>query len=465
MPLGYRFCGIAAPMRCYLCPSGAAGASVPNCAERGFCPVSLLPELVFASTEYLGRRGLLPDQMTRVVSPMPCRSMQTAVKGCVMASLPYDIRKCSTWLGMEQAKLIVGDVATNRRRMALLCSPTGFGKSLLTRRKMKQHKVPFHETSVSTESALVQVLWDIERGAITHRGRKPVCLLADDSDGFMRKPTLSNQLKSVLGADRSRVIYETPPSLRNENYRMSDDAGDKRKYRPSVPPPMFETTIRYVQLANVNYSDPAVVAGLSEHFLALVSKGLDPHWVSDDAERDGFDTFIFTHWLATEGKSLVGEGFGYEVARAAVEFYVRHINRLIDICPRRLSQIASVIRNNSNLDERAARLAVMLRPTDQRPRLILPQTLVRVLIWPPHPPRRPDLPPDEPEEQTTHFRRRPYCREESAAPSFAVGTEVRVQDGVHDGQPFLVSLVRLRLRRRCTGTWFRIHHPSSGMSC
>ena len=152
--------------------------------------------------------------------------------------------------------------------------------------------------------------------------------------------------------------------------------------------------MRFLGLANINYTDPAVVAGLSTHFLPLVSKGLDPLWIPNDAEHDGRDVFLATHYLATEGKMLVSEGYPYWIARDAVAFYVRNVNRLIDIPPRRLSQIAYVIRYNPDRAERERRLNDMLRPTDQRPKLKLEASWIPVLLWPEQPPRRPDPQPD-----------------------------------------------------------------------
>ena len=102
----------------------------------------------------------------------------------------------------------------------------------------------------------------------------------------------------------------------------------------------------------------------------------------------GRDVFLLTHWLATVGGSLRSEGYSYEEARRAIEFYVCNVNRLIDIPPRRLSLIAKVIRNAANPTERDEALERMLRSSDQRPRLILPEPWVRVMLWPQDPPTR-----------------------------------------------------------------------------
>ena len=168
--------------------------------------------------------------------------------------------------------------------------------------------------------------------------------------------------------------------------------GSGRRYRASIPLPMFDLIVRLIWLSNINFTEPEVIAGLPVHFHALVSKGLDPIWIDVDIANDCHDLFLYVHWLATEKNSLGGEGYTYDVARAAVRFYVENVHRLIDIPPRRLSMIAKVIRDNPSPAARDERLEQMLRPTDQRPKLILPESWVPVLLWPANPP--PQLNPE-----------------------------------------------------------------------
>jgi hypothetical protein len=77
------------------------------------------------------------------------------------------------------------------------------------------------------------------------------------------------------------------------------------------------------------------------------------------------------------------------VSRDAVSFYLDNVHRLIDICPRRLEQIAKVIKDNPNLAQRDLRLQMMLRSTDQRPKLHLPEPWVPAMRWPDAAPQRP----------------------------------------------------------------------------
>ena len=146
--------------------------------------------------------------------------------------------------------------------------------------------------------------------------------------------------------------------------------------------------MRLLWFSNLNYTDPALLDALPDHFRALVSRGLDPIWIPGDIEHDGFAVFIYTHWAATEGNMLRGKGYPYEVSRDAVSFYLNNVHRLIDICPRRLQQIAKVVKDNPNLAERDLRLQMMLRSTDQRPKLHLPESWVSVMRWPDAAPQR-----------------------------------------------------------------------------
>ena len=122
---------------------------------------------------------------------------------------------------------------------------------------------------------------------IQHKGRKPAVMIADDHDGMWQRPTIANQMKAVFGSDRRCVVFETPEALKNEDRKNSEDAREKARYRPTIAPPTFGVSVRLACLANINYTDPQIVAGMSEHFRSLVSKGLDPHWTPNDAERGG----------------------------------------------------------------------------------------------------------------------------------------------------------------------------------
>ena len=112
-------------------------------------------------------------------------------------------------LALEQAKGIIRDVATGRRIMGLICSDPGFAKTYNAKHIMRTENVPFHECSPTTEAAFVKVLWSIEFGLITSKGRKPAVMLADDKDALFRRET-ANSMKAAFGSDRRSVSFELP---------------------------------------------------------------------------------------------------------------------------------------------------------------------------------------------------------------------------------------------------------------
>jgi hypothetical protein len=141
-------------------------------------------------------------------------------------------------------------------------------------------------------------------------------------------------------------------------------------------------------LANTNYTDPAVLAKLGDHFAPLIARGLNPFWIRDDAEHDHHDLFLYVHWLATEENLLRSMGFPYQASRKAVSFYVTHANRLVDLCPRRLELIAQAFAADQPPAALEAELNSMA-PSIIRPKLRLPVPWVSVpdgvLLWPEQP--------------------------------------------------------------------------------
>ena len=55
--------------------------------------------------------------------------------------LPFDVTTTPTYQGMQAAWRIATDVATGRRRMGMLCSDFGFGKTHILRTSMSRANV------------------------------------------------------------------------------------------------------------------------------------------------------------------------------------------------------------------------------------------------------------------------------------------------------------------------------------
>ena len=318
-----------------------------------------------------------------------------------MPKLPYDITTNVVWLDIQTALIIIRDVATGRRIMAMIISLPGFGKSFLANREMRKANCAFHLSNPQDANAVVNILWQIESGTLRNsKGELIAVLLLDDADACARRETPANVVKGAFGEAR-KVIWESQAAFRNAawldkaNPRYNPD-----RHSPLIPPLEFNVSVRLLWLSNADFTDEAVLGGTPEHFRALVSRGLDPFRIRDDAENDGYAVFLYTHHAATEGGFLKAAradgGYPYEIARQAVDFYVNHVHRLIDIVPRRLKQIATVFDYYRDPREREPRLQAMLRPTDQRPRLKLPESWVPVLLWSDRPPTR-QAPAEHPE--------------------------------------------------------------------
>jgi hypothetical protein len=211
-------------------------------------------------------------------------------------------------------------------------------------------------------------------------------LLFDDPGRIAGDEAACDILKTAFGMQRT-VTFETPEITRNETRRISGHGG----YDPFVPPPDFPVPadLRWLWLANTNYADPAVLTRLGDHFAPLIARGLNPFWIRDDAEHDHRDLFLCVHHLATEENLLRSMGFPYEVSRRAVNFYVTHVNRLVDLCPRRLELIAKAFATDQPPAALEAELNSMAPSILIRPKLRLPASWVSVpdgvLLWPEQP--------------------------------------------------------------------------------
>ena len=253
------------------------------------------------------------------------------------------------------------------RTLALIGGGTGIGKTFETRRIARKHGIKdVPEDRPANIDALVSFFW-------LHRNR-PVVLL-DECDNLFHAESTCNMLK-VANGDPRVVAYGSQRSALNERYK----AEGSERYRDYIPATRFPLgcNVRQIGLTNRNYQDPQVIRELPEqHWNALVGRGLDPLWVPTEG-NEGLDLFCLTHWLATEGNMLRSLQFTWDVSRRAVEYYVEHIHTLVDIHPRRLVMIAQTVANNRDPDKCERALAQMLRQTDQRPKLRIPQTWVQV---------------------------------------------------------------------------------------
>jgi hypothetical protein len=317
--------------------------------------------------------------LTSVAADEMAKLPAARVKRNVMANLPYEIHRNPTFQAVQIMLDTVAAVARGEKMLTLIGGGTGIGKTHHARqicRKDGIKDVP--EERPTSADALVSFFW-LYRDC-------PVGLL-DECDHLLRQETTCNIIK-VASGDPRVVMHAAKQSVLNEQYL----AEGSRRYRGYIPPTRFllGNNMRPIMLSNKNYQDPSVIAELPiAHWNALVGRGLDPIWIPTDG-NDGRDLFEYTYWIATEGKMLRNLQFTWEVSRAAIQFYIEHVHKLVDIHPRRLVMIAQTIRDNPDSDKHMARLNQMLRNSYQRPKLIIPTTWVAMdggLLLPKHPPR------------------------------------------------------------------------------
>jgi hypothetical protein len=301
-------------------------------------------------------------------------------------ALPFEWRKNPIFLGVELAKETIRQVAAGHRTIGLFGGGASIGKTYLTRQICRQHRIKeVPEDRPDNAEALVSMTW-------RHR-EHPVHVL-NECDHILRGERAMNVLKLMHEEPRKCALY-TKESRRNEEYL---EVGS-RQYRESIPPTSFEldNLCRHILTSNLNYQSEEVTCQLpKDHWLALLRRGIDPVYV-EIGGNDGLDLFQYTVGLATEGQMLRSHQVDYATARDAVAFYVQNANRLVDITPARLMMIATAIRDaGADKSRRDQRLGLMLRQTDQRPRLQLDQHMVQALLWPRRPPKRKKRQPETP---------------------------------------------------------------------
>ena len=291
-------------------------------------------------------------------------------------TLPFDVRRNPTWIGVERAKASIRDLAANRKTIGLICGGPGIGKNTLTRQIAKQHLIKYiPEDRPDNAAALVSATWR----NITF----PLHVL-NECDHLLCDPQAMNIIKLMHETPR-RCAHYTNEARRNEEYLESGS----RQYRESIAPTSFALddpakrtrNARQLFTLNLNYTDPEVTRLLpQEHWTALLRRGIDPVFIPTP-DRAFFEYVV---WLGGEGRMLNNLQFDYPTSRDAIAFYVQNVNRLPELSPGRLVWIAEIIRD---YPKDAEMLDRMLSVTDQRD-LGLQSSFVQVLLWPRRPPKR-----------------------------------------------------------------------------
>ena len=304
----------------------------------------------------------------------------------------------------DHAAVLMDGVASGRKPMQLIHSPSGFAKTAIAMKRFRAHGIvpprsdglalkPWQrmvlEARPTAAIVLVRKLFECVQ-------RNAAALLLDDPGRLAHDEDSLDVLKTGFGAQRT-VMLETPQIVQNELWRLAGHAS----YNALIPPPRFSTRdLRFLWLSNTDFTDPKLRKMIAEHFDPLVARGLNPFRITDDAEHDNQAVFEWVLWLVTVKNLLRNLGFSYNDSRSAVNFYISNAHRLYDLSPRRMELLASLFRENLPQQTLEIELDSHLSKTDLRPKLKVRSS---GLLWPATPFNTGRL--EEPEGPPKHKQR------------------------------------------------------------
>ena len=232
----------------------------------------------------------------------------------------------------DHAAVLMDGVASGRKPMQLIHSPSGFAKTAIAMKRFRAHGIvlprsdglalkPWQrmvlEARPTAAIVLVRKLFECVQ-------RNAAVLLLDDPGKIAHDEDSLDVLKTGFGAQRT-VMLETPQIVQNELWRLAGHAS----YNALIPPPRFGTRdLRFLWLSNTDFTDPKLRKMIAEHFDPLVARGLNPFRITDDAEHDNQAVFEWVLWLVTVKNLLRNLGFSYNDSRSAVNFYISNAHRL-----------------------------------------------------------------------------------------------------------------------------------------
>jgi hypothetical protein len=231
---------------------------------------------------------------------------------------------------MEIARMAIRAVTHGSKRMQLLCSPSGLGKTTLVLEELRRAGIRAAQyVSPTSASAFVRELY---------RHRHQPIIFFDDCDKLFRSETIANIAKMAFGP-QNLVIFSSVEAIRNAERKTSGSP----KYDPTIPPVKFYFRGKLIWCSNLNLTDEKIVATkMLLHFRALLSRGLDPMWIDTN---DTVELFEYVVWLATEGGMLNKEGFSRAVSEEAINWFISHRNKVTELSPRQLVRAARIIKD------------------------------------------------------------------------------------------------------------------------
>lgn len=233
---------------------------------------------------------------------------------------------------LDIARTAIRAVTLGSKRMQLLCSASGIGKTILVLEELRRAAIRVQYVCPTSASSLVRELY--------HHRNQPIIFL-DDCDKLFRSETVANIAKMAFGP-QSLVIYPSVEAIKNAACKASGSP----KYDPTIPPVRFPFRGKLIWCSNLNLTDEKIIAEkMLPHFRALLSRGLDPIWIDTS---DSVELFEYVVWLATEGGMLNKEGFSRAASEEAVNWFIRNRNRVKELSPRQIVRAAGIIKNFGN---------------------------------------------------------------------------------------------------------------------
>ena len=277
-----------------------------------------------------------------------------------------DIERNQTYRAMMRVIELTDLVSLGKKPFQMFCSLPGLGKTEWVLDTLAKNNIVPHYPGPATVHGYCADLWQCKNGLF----------FLDDWDRLARDEGLANIAKMVYGPQKLVIVPNSLRIQRNESWRVEGDF----RYDPNIPPPTFNLGPRHGAIwnSNKNFSDPDVVRrGMQADFAALVSRGLDPLWISCDPQS----VLDYTIWMIA-GYGMLrrhpqqdrrGDRGGFKLIhqQEVLEFICQNARRLKEISPRMAHKLAMARRNDPHYE---AAWKDQLADQILHPNLILPES-------------------------------------------------------------------------------------------
>lgn len=223
----------------------------------------------------------------------------------------------AVYKSMKMVERIADQVASGARKNAVVSGPTGIGKNFIFERAFERHGLLWQPERPVSEAALIE--------HIEENNRENAVLSYDECDHMIRNLRILNVLKIATDTKNTDKIL----SYKARNKKLC------------IEP--FLVRCRFVFLTNTDLRSKALIGDrkLGEHIKAFNSRCV-PYVMSFDHEA----LYEYTCYLVVCERMLMKKGHSREVTELALSYFSETMNRVTDVSPRSVSQIADEIERN-----------------------------------------------------------------------------------------------------------------------